>query len=289
MNTSVLLDRVLELGRDFIYRISGDIGLSVYNFASIVDKEHIDINSSSCRDHDLYFQLINLSKHAYDNNFDLALEHVSNLIKKSNLNLDAISAQDHSQRHIRLLKKDKEKFRLLKKSWQFSSCSFKEMMLSSWNETPSDLCLFERNDNKHLEEIDALKKKENRFKQIGCFNSAESMKRVAQILSLECHHGYKKIPIHWAACIMAKMNGISGSDYKPTLCPYYEYKEIATKEVIEQTGAAENSNIFDHYLIFVPSSLGRSDKEILLDKNIKSIVLGDKDGDCYFICTWQRL
>lgn len=181
--------------------------------------------------------------------------------------------------------------RLIKKSWQFSSNKFKSIIDNIWEQTPNSFDLFKKNNNELNKNIINLKNKEKRFREIGCLELADSLGDLVRTLCFESHHDHRKISIYCAACILAKINRISKNNFKPTLYPYHECVSFAPKNVINTIVELENLGnfIFDHYLVFTPSSDLEEGLNILLDKSLKSIVLGDKDGDCYFICHWQRL
>jgi len=109
--------------------------------------------------------------------------------------------------------------------------------------------------------------------------------------------------------------GDDAFEYKPKVYPLYELIDIAptgvlkTIQLLEQFPEANNRPIFDHYGIIVPSiqynhesiydydgliirhntidEAGKAlDKILIKRKYFYPIVVGEKDGKCFFICYW---
>jgi len=111
-------------------------------------------------------------------------------------------------------------------------------------------------------------------------------------------------------------------DYEPKAYPYHEVAYLASKSIIdtieelETFPEANHKSIFDHYIVLVPSIYfpSISDKGIftflnpqgfkesskdrieanrmldmffILKKIVSPILLGEKDGKCYYICEWK--
>ena len=104
--------------------------------------------------------------------------------------------------------------------------------------------------------------------------------------------------------------------YEPKVYPFSELKSIAPESVMEIISTLDNfpdangKPIFDHYGIIVPSiqyklnyindecnmiqnfsnSIDSSkalDKILIKGKHIHPIIIGEKDGKCFFICHWM--
>lgn len=103
--------------------------------------------------------------------------------------------------------------------------------------------------------------------------------------------------------------------YEPKVYPYHELKSVASDEVIrtiktlESFPEANNKPIFDHFGVIVPSICYRGtmfkgvsgilqdhannelccrelDKVLIKNKYFYPIIIGEKDGKCFFICYW---
>jgi hypothetical protein len=103
--------------------------------------------------------------------------------------------------------------------------------------------------------------------------------------------------------------------YEPKVYPYHELKSVASDEVLntiktlESFPEANNKPIFDHFGVIVPSINYRGtmfksisgilqdhvsnelcckelDKVLIKNKYYYPIIIGEKDGKCFFICYW---
>jgi hypothetical protein len=103
--------------------------------------------------------------------------------------------------------------------------------------------------------------------------------------------------------------------YEPKVYPFHELKDVASDEVLqtikmlENFPEANNKPIFDHFGVIVPSIAYRNkmfknengilqdyavledcqkemDKMFIRNKCFYPIIVGEKDGKCFFICYW---
>ena len=103
--------------------------------------------------------------------------------------------------------------------------------------------------------------------------------------------------------------------YEPKVYPYHELKSVASDDVLrtiktlESFPEANNKPIFDHFGVIVPSIAYKHkmfkgvsgilqdygtnelcckelDKAFIKNKNFYPIIVGEKDGKCFFICYW---
>lgn len=88
--------------------------------------------------------------------------------------------------------------------------------------------------------------------------------------------------------------------YSPRAYPLNELKELAPTrvlEIIERLEMFDEANgkaIFDHYVVIVPGyriekntrSVQEMDTTLIQRQAVTPIVLGERDGKCYFICYW---
>jgi hypothetical protein len=309
----LLLEKIVELGEDFLFSLLGEIGIGLFNFASKAEKTNPQLNYLSCaKNAEVFLQILDLSKHAKDKGFDSAFQLISKNAQLIAESFKEIAISKDGIRHIRFFsKEEREKLRSLRKKYKFCSLDFQNKVAQLEHKTPSDICFLEKDKNISVE----LRFYENihlRFKSLGC----EELSNKALIIlnklkfSSEDYFGFKRIEIADAACLLAKINNFNFLKEKVTIdsnqClfninPFREHAEKASEKVTNTITHAENFGypFFDDYIILSPS-FGRSfegqsqnveeyesDDSILTNKIFKSFVLGDKDGECYFICLWD--
>jgi len=278
---SKFIEKILEFEKEFLLKIIGYKGLYLYNFAANVDKKNPYLDSFFNQDYAHIYQIIILSKYAFDNNLNLAFKSTIDILKS--MDLDFICPSKN--RHIRFLnEKERKNIRLSKNNWKFSSNYFKENIKKIWNETPEDIFFCKKN-------IEKLEKMSREFHSIGCFEFTKSISRHLDILNSNEYHQYKKIKIEVAACILAKMNNIEiNNEYEPVIYPYDEFQKFSSEKIENKIKIAENLGFpfFDSYLILIPS-FRWCDKKMdieILEKKI-SFLLGEKEEEFYFIDLWN--
>ena len=103
--------------------------------------------------------------------------------------------------------------------------------------------------------------------------------------------------------------------YEPKVYPFHELRDIASKEVLKTINLLENfpeandKPIFDHFGVIVPSIMYKNkifkneagilqtfanveecnkelDKVLIKGNHFYPIIVGEKDGKCFFICYW---
>lgn len=136
-------------------------------------------------------------------------------------------------------------------------------------------------------------------------------------------HGYnftrlEGVPIQISKEFLENYIGITDQvtyNYQPRAYPYHELQHLAPSKVIQMVDYLEampglNGSAFDHYVVLVPGidhpnqnlflmdtegvkefkdkeSLEKElDLMLIQDKTVIPILLGEKDGKCYFICYW---
>lgn len=284
-------EKILTSGQDVIFKVFGDTGLNLYNFISRINLNHSDLDCLLNEDHKLFCELLESYNYLKIKKLNHAQKFIIENIKKYNFCFNQTTLPNNSQRHARF-SIDKERLRLSKKNYKFCSKSFNKDISKFIHEVSDDLELFQRNNMKHIEKIKSLEKKKQRYEQLMCNELSNSIGKFIEILSQKKHHGYKQIPIKVAVCLAAKINNIDIDEgYQPVIYPFFEFEKFASLETMSQIKEAENEGFpyFDHYLIVVPSFLDHekhNDLNVLINKNMKSLVLGEKDGVCYFICLW---
>ena len=174
-----------------------------------------------------------------------------------------------------------------------------------------------RFDQSQVNELKQITDKINRYKELGCNFLAEDLKNSTdgQIVEYGSQYfGFNRINLITCALVLAKfldieMNlnrfQISSSffedawkchhmyfDYKPKVYPYYELEFCSSdyiKEIISYLDKMPDANekpIFDSFSVLVPTSDIDKDIELELIKNgiLKSVLIGEKDNWCYFLC-----
>lgn len=288
-----LFEKILSFGEEFLTYLFGEKGPAIYNFSLKVNKKHNDLDCLLINECDLFLELITLAKYAFDSGLNLAFENIKSNIKKLKIDLNSISLHEDSFRHVRFLEKEsRKKARSLKRSWKFCSKFFSENLKTSLIESPDDIKFFYPKNIHCIEELDKLKQQRNRFQNINFSEYAALLDKKINILKSKEYKEFKQIEMPLAFAILAKMNFVSIDNFQPTVYSFFEFEHLASDEVLQLINKVENqdSPFFDFYLILVCSFKGddlNSDKEKLLDKNIRSFVLGEKDGECYFICDWK--
>lgn len=179
-----------------------------------------------------------------------------------------------------------------------------------WPSIPCDFSLFLRGRcaPKNTEALEAAA----RFDSMGCRNLAAAAHDVHErFRSPICFAGYKRLKILDACMILAKSGGFlpDGEDLvrdslalRPLVVPLHEVA-ILPSRVQESIDDAEHSralffeSAFDNYFVLVPFAEQRSefsppescDWSSVLHSSSNSAVFGERDGECYFVCEWNRV
>ena len=218
----------------------------------------------------------------------------------------------------------REEFRRNKKaqSIQFGHMTKKGDMV--WNNQPSSFDIYIPNSNAYVAECDKARDKAERYKKLGCDSLYQEMvKGITEYEKqfVDNHYGFHRITMTSAALILAKMHNyvcseISGlADYTihkrrlegydiycPVVLPLHEAK-IQPKKMLEVVKRLENfpeagrKPIFDHYIVLVPAMAQVAilrgelkpkptpDYWQMIEKlEFIPLLMGEKDGKCYFIC-----
>jgi len=174
-----------------------------------------------------------------------------------------------------------------------------------WDGLPSDFNLYIRNSEFESNELEKYEKQVQRFKDLGCKSMSEEIQKYIDVFKQafeEAYYGFRRITVTNAALICAKVNGYEWSNqivnqviqcnYEPAvypstcfLLPEKIIKIIGLLDTWPETGGCP---IFDYYVLLIPrfrSWLSQlCDVEFLFKNNsITPVLLGEKDGKCYFI------
>jgi hypothetical protein len=199
--------------------------------------------------------------------------------------------------------------KLSKRIQVLGSESFMRSLAKIWQFLPNDFAPFHKDCSFDFSE---LQSHTNRLSQIGCVNLARSSSElIKRFYDAEEFYGYKRIsPVDSAMVLAKKQNlffdeisglvliamGSSFFRYEPKVVPIHLIPKIP-EQVMEKI-----SDVFDNYLLVVPflgSKVLTQDKTLgtnfpecedfheALGKGVFSVLLGEREGMCYFICEWN--
>lgn len=213
-----------------------------------------------------------------------AISRISNIHKS----IDTPLKNNHC---IRLLACEKHKniCRGNKKSKYIDLESFcNGMDKITWDSYSSNFNLFIKNNADRDAYLSNLKKKVNKFKELGCINIYNSLKDELNTFNEQFNSSFEyfNIKLLNASIILAKLNNYTFNEdekiivkkdkkYYPTIVPVFSLLNIFKKDFIDYIKSFdENYSIFDHFLLLFS-------EETIKDDNL--ILLGEKDSKCYFI------
>lgn len=220
---------------------------------------------------------------------------------------------------VRLIK-DFEKIKNIRKQKKIQTINLQiayNKGLSYLDSLPKDFDDYIRFDQFQVNEFKQISNKIDRYKELGCnFLAEDLLKSIeGQIDQYGIqYYGFNRINLMTCALVLARFLGIEVScnkyqistsffedtwkcihmylDYKPKVYPYYELESLSSEYVkkvvnyLDHMPDAYGKSIFDHYAIIVPTCDIDKDTEYELIKKgiLKSVLIGEKDGWCYFIC-----
>lgn len=219
---------------------------------------------------------------------------------------------------VRLLKNEHERilFRKTKKIQKINLDIAYDKGISYIDNLPNDFLNYVRFDPSQITEVSNLKLKVERYKEIGCNFLADDLSKSIDE-HLEEHgkpyYGFNKISLTTTSLILAKFIGlelnlgkyhISSSwfgdlwkchhmylEYEPKVYPYHLLENCSefvlnTVNYLESMPDINGKPVFDNYAVVIPSANIDQDLEMELVKKgvLKSILVGEKDGSCYFLC-----
>ena len=198
---------------------------------------------------------------------------------------------------------------------------------SEWENIDAIIPLYYRNNKGYKEEIKKAQNKIEKYESFGCTSLADliksSLKEYKDSFENNSYYGFYKIKVANVAAYLArllegKLSTTSNKKlvnnkkiyvykngkrelYNPFLCPIEYLKDYCpsnVKKIISSLESHPDLNgycMFDNYLVVVPHTSNKIKSGVVEDKYIKMInsdlvapiVLGEKDGDCYFVCYWM--
>ena len=199
---------------------------------------------------------------------------------------------------------------------------------SHFLQQPDDLVCFSRYENCHKKDIEIAQRRKKHFEYYGMPSMAGVIQETIDELKAKKEQnffGFQKVSASDVSVVLAKMMNASfkeneernyiylpknqqagwfpevESRYRPFLYPWHMMKDLASKEIKEMISSLDcfvdvsEKAAFDHYWVLLPDF--RQSNDSGLDKIPDSFVrsgkgvgalLGDKDGDLYFICYWTQ-
>jgi hypothetical protein len=311
---STMPDNVIEI-------ILGDFGKKIRNFSNVIDLDHPDLPKILGDSTPILESIVKLSKYFSENEYPyLKQEYHKLLPSKIIKQLGHLDDPKENLQFIRLVKSEKVR-KVLRKNKvpqfiRFGVTTKKDD--SIWNNQPSNFNVYKRNSVEYLEECNKIKKKAERYKQLGCESLYQEMiKGIVEYESqfVDNHYGFNRITMTNAALILAKISGYSCSEfnnefiihkkianelkiYSPLAFPLCEssvrFKRIFEfVDCLEHFPEASGKSIFDHYIVLIPSfSSAEFEKgELKLGSTLDycenndciPILIGEANNKCYFV------
>lgn len=296
-----VLKKILSSDRHSMELAFGKKGINLIRFAKDIDVDHPHLKdiSSLNENSELICQYLDLINHLKNKkNNKLILDLLGKKCFDVFLKIFEETISPYlNYRNLRLLPKSKiNHLRKQKKKQIICSKSFYDFASKSWQSCPFDFSLYYNKSTTYGEQIIKFKEKSIYFKSIGCAELANSIEE--KIKFFQEYYGYKKINILYASLILAKINKCiltkennqpiikyqnSEIVYQAEIRSVFSVKKIPNKvkNVIQNLDThpqAKYKPIFDNFLLLSPCL-----KDI---ENLRSIVLGEKDKNYYFICEW---
>jgi hypothetical protein len=291
-NMSGDIQEILNFPLDLREKCLGKTHEGFYNFSEWADLEHPDMSEAFsplfCQ---RVLELLKIADFAKD--FDI-FDNLPYLIKKD---LKEINFKD-LKRRVRLAKYEevRKKMRAAKKCLSvFLKYTFSKGEIV-WQGTPDNFDCYVRNSEKYKNDIVKEKQMSQRYQEMGCdFLYEMVMKSIKEYEEMfnDIHYGFRRLTVANASLILAKKLGgvwekgcvsLNGNLFTPMIQPIvntsltlhsFAMNPRLTTEVLdliaylEKFPEANNKPIFDHYLC------------------ISQVLLGERDGKCYFICNWD--
>ena len=306
-----IFNEIKNYNEEIIILALGEIGLDFYRFVCNLNLDHFAINDLPLNKElsEKLCQILSLVDIAYKNNLNMALNDINKLYSKC----IPIEFKNAEKRFVRLIKNNtrREDIRRTKKISRVGLSSFYEKAKIIWDNLPDDFSIFARHNNDYHKLINEAQIKANRYFDLGCEelagNIMTSINHMKE-LSNDVYSGFNRISIRNASIILAKINNFilakkefssfeknkyviskKNDIYSPKMYPLHLLEDIATDRIKKIINDLENPSFFDHYVVLVASTNNSSedmDIENIHKNNTIPVLLGEKDGKCYFISYW---
>lgn len=307
-----IYSEILNYSQDVAKTALGEFGLSLYKFSENIDLNHFGLKDVPLSEDlsDRLCQILNLVNYSINNNLKFAIQGIDKFYNKS----IPVDIKNLDKKFVRLIKDEKHRNQLRKnkKSCEISLLNFYDKARMIWDNLPNDFTIFSKNNDSYKQMIFEAELKAKRYKDLGCnelyLNICDSINNIHELMK-DVYCGYRRVSLRNASIILAKINGFnlikrdtnnlfdnqrysissSKSTYVPKIYPLHYLEHMQTDHIKSLILELENPALFDHYMVLVPSTKSKSqekDFDLVDNKNIVPIVLGEKDGKCYFISYW---
>lgn len=266
----------------------GPVGASIANLASNLNS----VPDASARDIEFFSEVAATLSIVGDKGLFLAKEFIESSFES---NAVAIAKRLSRANRPRFMKNEERiRVRRLKKPGLISSDSFYRAAAKCW----SSLCF----NNSSVSISPRLDPSE--FKRIGCDSLAASAEKHATRSNLQ---GCVRLGLAESATILAREQGSSlifkegrpivigpdGINFCASAYPFFYVSDLAPPSVLDSLLSTESPELclFDHHIVVMPTPL-HSENRIAVDldavakKSVSPLVLGEREGVCYFICRW---
>jgi hypothetical protein len=319
---SKIFSGVAEVGPEFVGSSFGEVGEKIFSLFEVLGN-HPESDGFFFEHRDLEVRdLMKMALHAKEKGMDSfisKLPKIAELYASAKLKSSKVPGRNgYAARLLRKPKKDLA--RSFRRTQRLGSSSFMRSATKNWNCVPSSFGAFRRDflASAHPEPLEEAARK---FGEIGCDHLASAASElVARYIRPPCSYGYKRLGVVDACHILAKSCGfvlgeslIIGRSpsgwfrYSPFVLPLHVLKNIPERVSSSVNHAEFNSSlyfdsVFDHYLVLAPFLGDRVDVGFAGEVNfpdaddcvsslergeLDGVVLGERDGECYFICEWN--
>lgn len=160
---------------------------------------------------------------------------------------------------------------------------------------PLNFDLYVRHNMAYKIEIEKYERQAEHFKRLGCESMYAEIQKSLDVFQEsfgDVHYGFHRITMTLVALILGKIHNCPiSSTYVPVACPAHDLvlpdriKNIIN--LLEKFPEAGGNPIFDYYIVVFPSANSPANlSEFIVNKTIFPVLLGEKDGKCYFISTF---
>lgn len=325
MNTarsSRIFNEIARKGSDFVISNFGDVGrLLVVLFENLGN--HPEADSFFFEDCDLGLcELFDLAGYAEKKGMAFFKNHIQLLVEaQSSETLKRARTPGLNGSHARFFRKPvRDAARLTRKIQRVGSPSFHEFACKFWSSLPNDFSSFHKDflpncSRKHCEVAKKLS-------DMGLKNLGESASGFARrFFEPESFLGYKALSVLDASMTLAKNIGVSADLelnrlfvrtekglflYSPAIVPIHLVDGLPERVKIsledsEHCRSLMFDAVFDNHFVLVPllgdRFFGNSQPERIfpelkdhscsLASGVRSVLMGERDGKCYFICEWN--
>lgn len=312
--SSKIFNKIANHNPELVVSSLGPIG---HKLMALFDSlgNHPEADSYFFEDCDLSIcDLLDLADYAKKSGMSFFARHIPVLAEaqaSETLKKSRVPSGNGSQARF-LRKPIKEASRATRRIQKVQSKSFFLSAYKLWSTIPSDFCVFKDvPSNRSLDEDGAVDK----FRSMGCRNLACSVEDLCdRFKAPQAVYGYKRLNLLDACLVLAKVNGadLTGNhenpsihirspegriEYEPIVIPIH-YLDDIPENVIDSIEKAEHNisiyfdSVFDNYVVIAPvdeSKDANAKGRFVLSSRFQSVVLGERDGKCYFICEWNRV